>query len=230
MNILKKLYQPALLIAVALTCTQSNADTVTLTAADINGGDTNTANYVDSFVTITPFIGDTAATFNGNAARLGIDGNGTNNNAFNDPDTDPNNNNDERLEVIFGIAAGMSQLTWDFARADGAGGGVFISGFLADPGASFAGQAAGYTSNFDSGSGTLSFEIPVSGFSNNDGVLNLSNLAASQGQTLLIRVADLDQGGAQLPIVSFSYGVVPEPTTLGLLAAFGFGVISRRKR
>ena len=207
--------------------------TTTLTPGDINGGDTNTAMFDDGLLQLTPFIGGAAATFNADASRLGIDNNGTNNNAFNDVDTDPNNNNDERLGFSFASTVGLSQIGWDFARADGVDGGVSISGFIADPMATFSGQATGYTSTYDSGTGTLFFEVPVSAFTNDDGFLNLGNLSASAGQSLLLRVADLDEAGAQLPITTISYTTlkpVPEPAAAIILFPLSVLVASRRRR
>ena len=224
-------------VAILAACILSNSAiasvTTTLTPGDINGGDTNTAIFDDGFLQLTPFVGTAASTFNADASRLGIDNNGTNNNAFNDVDTDPNNNNDERLGFSFASTVGLSQIGWDFARADGVDGGVSITGFIADPMATFSGQAAGYTSSYDSGTGTLSFEVPVSAFTNDDGFLNLGNLSASAGQTLLLRVSDVDEAGAQLPITTISYTTlkpVPEPTAAFALLSISVLGAARRRR
>jgi hypothetical protein len=114
----------------------ASASIVTLTPGDINGEDTNTAVFDNGDVIMRALIGGAAATFNGNAARLGIDDQGTNANGFNDPDTDPNNGNEEMLEMAFSSTAGLTQMSWDFSRAAN----IEISGFLSDPGASFSGQ------------------------------------------------------------------------------------------
>jgi hypothetical protein len=209
------------------------ANIVTLTPGDINGGDTNTAMFDDGSLQLVPLIGDTATTFNANAARLGVDNNGTNLNAFNDIDTDPNNNNDERLSFSFAATSGLTQISWDFSRADGADSGVFITGFASDPGASFTGNTAGFTSSFDAMTGTLSFELPnPPGFSNDDGFLNLSNPLASAGQTLELRVIDTDLAGAQLAITSISYNnnVVPEPSSIFVLISCCLAGVARRRR
>ena len=185
----------------------TSADTVTLTPADINGEDTTTTQFSDGSITLTPFIGDTPATFNGAADRLGIDENGTNDNAFNDPDIDPGNNNDERLEFQFAANTGLSRLSWDFSRADGMGGGIFITGFTSNPGATFEGNSNDYgaTIDYNDSTGTLNFQIFVGGFDDFDGELVLANPQASAGQTLVLSVADIDQAGAQLAITGITY-------------------------
>ena len=185
----------------------TSADSVTLTPADINGEDTSTTQFSDGLITLTPFIGDSPATFNGAADRLGIDENGTNDNAFNDPDVDPDNNNDERLEFQFAANTGLSRLSWDFSRADGTGGGIFITGFASNPGATFEGNSNDYgaTIDYDELTGTLNFQIFAGGFDDFDGELVLANPQASAGQTLLLRVADVDQAGAQLAVTGLTY-------------------------
>jgi hypothetical protein len=211
----------------------SDAKTVTLLPSDINGGDTNTASFSNAHITLTPFIGSTQDTFNANATRLGIDNNGTNNNAFVDPDTDPNNDNDERLQFIFAADAGLSQIQWDFSRADGdAPSGINISGFIADPVATLSGAVT--TSPppvYDAGTGTLNFQMTGTDFGNPPGFVDLANPSASFGQTLWMRVVDTDQVAPQLAIESISYVVIPEPSALllGGLAVLGLVRFERRK-
>jgi len=211
---------------VSLSLSASQGATISLTPADINGGDTNTSNFNNGEVSMTPYIGGVGSTFNGNATRLGIDGVGSNNNAFNDPDTNPNNGNEETLEIIFQPGSGLTQISWDFSRADGPGpdDGVFISGFLSDPGASLTGVG---TSTFSYSAGVLELDITGADFGGTLSAVNLANPAASEGQTLVIRTTDSTQGGAQFAIRGFQYdnAVVPEPSSLMLscLALLGFG-------
>ena len=109
---------------------------VSLSPAQING-QAKAASFANDDVTLVPLIGTTPATFNSLAARLGIPG--TNANAFNDPDTNPDNGNEQKLRFVFAPHAGLTGLSWDWSRADGPGSrsGVTITGFTADPGATF---------------------------------------------------------------------------------------------
>lgn len=177
---------------------------VPLTPAQINQGNTATTSYVDANVTLTPFQGATAVTFNANALRLGIDGFGTNANAFNDPDTDPNNGNEEKLQFQFASNAGLTGLSWDFSRADGPDtlSGINISGFAFDPGASATGPGLAAVTYAN---GTLNIQLSAAAFSETDGVLTLAHPGASAGATLLLSVTDTTQAGAQLAITGISY-------------------------
>lgn len=224
----------ALTPAIALFTASASAAPVTLLPGDINLENTTTALFSNSDVTITPFVGGVASTFNGepttNAAadRLGIDGVGSNNNAFNDQDTTAGNADDETLQLAFSATSGMTGLSWDFARADGplATDGIRITGFLADPNAILTGPG---TSGLTYAAGTLTFQLSSAAFSGTDGVLTLDG-AASAGQTLTILVNDSTQAGAQLPITSISYdNEVPEPGSLALIGLGGL-LIARRRR
>lgn len=219
---------------VAALAGSATAAVVTLTPSTINGGDTNTAVYDNGEVALSAMIGNNAATFNAHTDRLGIDDQGTNANAFNDPDTDPNNGNEEMLRMQFAATSGLSQMSWDFSRAAN----VEISGFLADPGASFSGRISDpngiepdLSSTYDSISGTLSFALPFNiGFANDDGFLDLANAAASAGAMLTLKVTDAGQAGAQLAITSLSYdNAVPAPAGAALLAGAGLVVMRRRR-
>lgn len=191
----------ASVLAAAPLATAAN---VTLLPSDINQGDSATSSFSNGDLTLTPLQGGTPATFNAAAARLGIDDFGTNANAFNDPDTDPDNGNEEQLEFVFAASAGLTGLSWDFARADGpdAQSGINISGFSSNPGASATGPGVGAVTYSN---GTLNIQLSGAAFSDTDGVLTLSNPGASAGATLLLTVTDTTQAGAQLPITSISY-------------------------
>lgn len=231
---MKILFNAAIFAACSFTSVLGHADIVNLTPGQINGGDTNTASFSDGFLTLTPEVGGVASTFNASAARLGIDGTGTNANAFNDPDIIPNNGNEETLVFDFGATAGLVSLSWDFSRADGPGAddGIFISGFLFDPNATFTGANATVptsSANYDAVTGTLNFDITA--FNGNVNTLNL-NAAASLGQSLNLRVQDTTQPGAQLAITGISYNsAVPEPASAAILglAACCVGFVRRRR-
>ena len=174
---------PALVFAAA----SSSAAVVTLLPADINGLDTTTASFSNVDVPLTPFVGGVASTFNGvptvteaaAAARLGIDGLGTNNNAFNDPDSTAGNGNDETLQLAFSATSALTGLTWDFARADGplATDGVRISGtdgVLTLNGAASAGQTRTISVNDSDQAGA---QLPITSISYDNLVPEPSSLA-----------------------------------------------------
>lgn len=194
-------------LSVTIHATPSYAVVINLTPTDIHGDDTNTASFTDGEITLTPFIGATQDTFNGNAVRLGLDDAGTNNNAFNDPDTDPNNGNEERLEFAFSATAALANIVYDFSRADGPGDddGVIISGFNADPQISFSVDNANLFSVYNAGTGTARLNIPGTLFNGTDVSINFTNLEASRGETLLMSVTDTTQAGAQLAITGIGY-------------------------
>ncbi len=207
-NLLPRTFEASLFlpaISLTLACLPAaQAGVVTLLPSDINGGDSATASFSNADVTLTPLQGGAAATFNGNAARLGIDDFGTNVNAFNDPDTDPNNGNEEQLEFQFSATAGLTGISWDYSRADGPDplSGVIISGFSSDPGATLSGATGGGSVSYSNGSLLIKVGYVSNG---DDGILTLSNPGASAGATLLLSVTDEDQAGAQLAVTSISY-------------------------
>ncbi|MBX2850521.1 MAG: PEP-CTERM sorting domain-containing protein [Phycisphaeraceae bacterium] len=223
----------AIALTPALVLATASASAVTLTPTDIHGGDTNTVSFSDGNLTLTPLLGGAATTFNSAAGRLGADPAGTSNaNGFSDPDTTVGNANDETLTFQFASGFGLSGLSWDFARADGpnAESGVFISGFTADPLAVISGPQAGVnTVTYFGGTGTLQIELPLANFANPDNFITFGNLAASDGQTLVLSVSDTTEAGALFPITTVSYDVVPEPSSLGLIGLGGL-LIARRRR
>jgi hypothetical protein len=60
--------------------------------------------------------------------------------------------------------------------------------------------------------------------------LDLSNLCASAGQTLRITTNDSTQATPQAPMISITYDVIPEPSTLALLVmGAGLALVRRRR-
>ena len=213
------------LLVLGLMATASQGAT-TLTAAIINGGDTNRTSFTDGNVTLTPFLGAVAATFNAHAVRLGMDEVGSNAAAFNDPDVNPNNGNEEKLQYAFAPTIGLSQISYDFSRADGPGAndGVIITGFISDPGVTFSVTNANLFAVYDAG--TLRLNIPGVLFSGTETFINFDP-NASLGQTLMMSVTDTTQAGAQFAIRSISY--VPEPS-VAILGSIGLLRLLRRRR
>lgn len=222
----------ASIVVLAAVSAGASAQIVTLTPDQINGLDTNTASFNNGDVEMIPLVGNTPSTFNAGGARLGIDGQGTNNNAFNDPDTIANNGNEEKLQMTFAETAGLTQISWDFSRAEL----IEITGFSADPGASFSGRNfdpngvfPDLSATYDSMTGTLAFALPFNiGFGPDLGFLDLANADASAGETLTLMVTDTNNPGGQLAIRSISYdSAVPAPASLAAL--LGFGVVGTRR-
>lgn len=235
----RTLLMPVTAVA-AIFATQATFGVITtLSPGVINGLDTETASFTDGSLTLTPFIGETQATFNGNGDRLGIDDQGTNVNAFNDSDIDPTNGNEETLRFEFATGIGFSQFAYDFSRADGPGpdDGVFISGFLADPLVTFTladepFTSAALTTSYNGATGTVELDIPGTLFNGDDIQVNFGRPAASEGQTLTLSVLDTTQAGAQLAITSISYSDSFDPLPLfgdvdgnGLVEIADFNII-----
>ena len=87
------------------------------------------------------------------------------------------------------------------------------------------------SATYDAVSGTLSFALPFNiAFGNNDGFLDLANAAASAGATLMLKVTDTGEAGAQLAVTSISYdNAVPTPAGAALLAGAGLAALRRRR-
>lgn len=188
----------------------AQAVVINLDPLTITGGDSSTASFSDGEITLTPLQAGVPATFNeaaGGQARLGIDDFGTNINAFNDPDTDPNNGNEEQLRFEFSATSALANIVYDFSRADGPGDndGVIITGFNADPLITFSVDNPNLFSVYDAGSGTARLNIPGSLFNGTDVVVDFTNFEASRGETLLMSVTDTTQAGAQLAITGIGY-------------------------
>ena len=214
----------------------ASAAIISLTPTNIHGDDTNTASFSNGDITITPFVHNGTEfvqdTFNAQPARLGIDNNGTNNNAIADADTVVGNAGDEALEFIFAADRGLSRISYDFSRADGPGpnDGAVITGFTQNPGVSFSVSDPNLFAVYDAGAGSVRLNIPGQLFGGAVVDVNFASLAASNGQTLLLTVNDTTQAGPQLAIRGIAYGTIPEPSTLALIGLGLPMLVRHRKR
>lgn len=231
---------------VSLTPQQIHGQTTTPTSS---AGLPSTFTTTDQLLTITSLVGGVpGGALSGPAARLGVFGN--NNGAINDPTVSfgfgPDNPDGQGLRLAFSTVglntSSLAGIGWDFSRADGpnitgqvldlnfVGSGVFISGFLSDPGAVFTNTVA--VQSFDASTGTLRFLLPGAEFGGALRSVAFSNPEASAGQTLNLWVADSDQAGAQFAIRGLSYNVVaiPEPSTYAILGLAGAAIAWRRRR
>ncbi|MEM6330311.1 MAG: hypothetical protein AAF790_08685, partial [Planctomycetota bacterium] len=193
-----------------------------LLPGDISGGSGETSSFTstDSLLTLTPFIGATQATFNNNATRLGIDDQGTNANAFNDPDTDPANGNEELLQFELSGGAALFGFAFDFSRADGPGDddGVIITGLNpgVDPGIVFSPAAGDLFAVYD-GVSSVRLNLGVtSSFVGPDVVVTFTNQLATVDSTLVFRTTDTTQAGAQLAVTGISYEASPGNVNVGV--------------
>lgn len=199
------------LLAGSLVASASlSAEVITLLPPAIHGNDTTTASFTNGDITLTPTRGgvSTGVTFNANPTRLGIDGfDGSNPNAFSEPDDVFGSADDEGLIFDFASNAGLTQIAFDFATFGGTNptDGLRISGFTSDPQATLTGfgaAAAGTSLTFADGVLTLLF--PAS-FGGADTFINLGSPLASAGQQLVMTIGDSLPAAAQLPILSISY-------------------------
>jgi hypothetical protein len=186
-------------------------------------------------VSISAYFGDTAAVPNAlinsnNLNFFGVNSQltlaGDNNvNAINDRDGILGGADQERLQLVLDSGYGLSGITWNFSRADGplATDGVSISGFAFNPGATFSGGISG-TPTFSGG--VLNFQIST--FNGTVNTITFANPAASYGATLEIIVADSTQSGAQF--ASRTFTVVPEPSSMALIALGVGAMVAARKR
>lgn len=221
-------------LAAAITATVQAA-TINLTPTDVHGNDTTTASFSDGALTLTPFVHDGTGyapnTFNGNPARLGIDANGTNNNAFADPDVTVGNAGEEALEYNFAAGFGLSRVSYDFSRADGPGvnDGVVFTGFTSNPVVSFSVVDPDLFAVWN-GVNAVRVNIPGRLFGGALVDINFNNPAASDGQTILMTINDTTQAGPQLAIRGIAYSSIPEPTALALCGLVAVAGVARRRR
>jgi hypothetical protein len=185
-------------------------------------------------VVVSAFLGDTAVTPNAlinsnNLQFLGVLSTSGNVNSINDADGAFGGVDQERLRLTLDSGYGLSAFDWAWTRADGplTTDGISISGFLADPGATFSG---GITGTPFYSAGVLNFQVAGADFSGTVRTVSFANLAASDGASLEIVVADSTQAGPQLTPRSFTVAVVPEPSAFALLGLGAVGLLGMRRR
>jgi len=203
----------------ALTIVSSLQAQVLITNSPASAGQ---ASYDFGPVVISAYLGASAPTPNAlintnSLTFLGVLSSSGNVNAINDADGLFGGADQERLQLTLDAGYGLSAFTYNFSRANGtlATDGVSISGFLADPGATFAAGSLNGVATYSAG--VLNFKIPGAQFSGTIRTVTFSNLAASDGATLEFVVADSGQAAPQLATQSFTVQAVPEPTALALL-------------
>lgn len=217
-------------LAVAGLMALQTAQAGVITAADIADG-SGAFTTTDTLVTLTPYAeGGSVGTFGSNELTLfGVTG-GFNANSLGDRDGNPATTADrESLGIGLDATVGLSQIAFAWGRADGpaADDGVVISGFLSDPGAAISGYGILNNNGITYNAGSL--YVSVYAWSGTSTVLDFSNISASMGQTLTLSVNDSDAADPRLSMNSVSYAI-PEPATMGLLAAFGGGILFIRRR
>lgn len=201
-------------------------------ATTIVGTDTqNLSSYSDGNITLTPYASTDpllVGTLNSGPNFIGVDG-GTNVNAVDDADGALGGADQEALDFELGALAGLTEIVFQFTRADGPLGtdGVQITGFASDPGAT--GTPGFADVRWDAGTNSVYAEIAGAQF-NNAHTLSFANLAASTGQTLRMTVADSDEAAPQAALASITYDVVPEPSSTALLGLGGLALMLRRRR
>lgn len=218
-----------LLVPALVVCLGALSAPATVITSDLTADVVGSVSTGDGLVTLNAYSvldPETAGTFS-SAGFIGVAG-GNNGSAVDDIDGDPATLGDrEAIDLLLDATVGLSQMVVQWTRASGAEptDGVQIAGFLSDPGASLSTGTGGVS--YDAGSVYVNLAWTGGTLT----TLDLGNLGASAGQTLRITTNDSDETGPQVAIVSLSYDVIPEPSTLALLAVgTGLAAVARRRR
>ena len=184
-------------IAVMSLSIVAQAQPVTITGADtmdVVGA------FTDGVITITPRDDSGAITGFGPSPQFMGPVGGTNANAINDADGDPSTTDDrDTLEVSLTNGSALRDIGFAFSRANP----IAISGFAADPLATYSSNPGNGSLAYDASSGTLG--IFYNSFTGAQVVIDFANAAATDGQTLLFEVADMQQPGPQLAMNQVTY-------------------------
>jgi hypothetical protein len=196
-----------------------------ITGADVSDGQsTFTSN--DGAVTLSASRGNSSASLNVSSGVIGVEG-GDKENFVDNADGVLGGSDQEVLHLAFDPTYGLTNISFKFTRADGEGA-IRISGFESNPGAAVTADpgSSDISVSYNSVENVLSIDHPWQG--PDMSTVSLTELSASQGETLDLSVYDPDRAGPQATVAEIGYAV-PEPASLALLVLGGAMLLGRRR-